>query len=182
MFIGLGAKQNLDGPSGRILSFPANGGATTVEATGLRTSYGLAFWGSHLLATVNGPDQAGKSPDEIVSFEPSGPVVNFGFPKCYGQGGAACSPYPKAFVTFPSHSTPAAIVVKGDVAFVADNGSGDPSYPARSEIVRIDLRTGHANVFWRSPVAHDLTGLAIGPDGDLYANGVVSGKILRFKL
>jgi hypothetical protein len=73
-------------------------------------------------------------------------------------------------------------VVKGDVAYVANYGSSVPQYPARTEIVRVDLRTGHTNVFWRSPVAHDLIGLALGPDGSLYAMLTLSGKVVRFHL
>jgi hypothetical protein len=181
LFIGTGAVGD-QGPPGHILSFAPTGGTPTVEATGLRTDLGLAFWGPHLLITVNGPDVAANSPDELQSFEPGGHVVDFGFPKCYGQGGAACAGVPAPVVKFPSHSTPEGVVVKDDVAYVADYGSSVPQYPEATEIVRVDLKTGHVNVFWRSPVKGDLIGLALGPDGALYATLLVSGKVLRFDL
>jgi glucose/arabinose dehydrogenase len=181
LFIGTGALGD-QGPAGHILSFAPSGGTPAVEASGLRTDLGLAFWGPHLLITVNGPDLAGNSPDELQSFEPGGPVVNFGFPKCYGQGGAACAGFPAPLVKFPSHSTPEGIVVKDDVAYIADYGSSLPQYPAATEILRVDLRTGHVNVFWRSPVKGDLIGLALGPDGNLYVPLTISGKVLRFDL
>ena len=65
---------------------------------------------------------------------------------------------------------------------MAEYGSSVPHSPAATQIVRIDLRTGHVNVFWRSPVPHDLIGLALGPDGDLYAMLTLSGKVVRFPL
>ena len=181
LFIGTGAVGD-QGPAGRILSFPPSGGTPTVAATGLRTDLGLAFWGRRLLITVNGPDVAAKSPDELQSFEPGGRVVDFGFPKCYGQGGPACAGFPAPLVKFRSHSTPEGVVVKHDVAYVADYGSSLPKAAADTEIVRVDLKTGHVNVFWRSPVKGDLIGLALGPDGNLYAPLTVSGKVVRFDL
>jgi glucose/arabinose dehydrogenase len=181
LFIGTGALGD-QGPAGHILSFAPGGGTPTTEANGLRTDLGLAFWGRRLLITVNGPDTAANSPDELQSFEPGGQVVNFGFPKCYGQGGSACAGVPAPLVKFPSHSTPEGIVVKDGVAYVADYGSSVPKYPTPTGIVRVDLRTGHTNMFWRSPVAHDLIGLALGADGNLYAMLTLSGKVVRFPL
>jgi glucose/arabinose dehydrogenase len=181
LFIGTGALGD-QGPAGHILSFAPAGGTTTTEANGLRTDFGLAFWGPHLLTTVNGPDTAANSPDELQSFVPAGKAVDFGYPKCYGQGGSACAGFPAPLVKFPSHSTPEGIVVKGDVAYVADYGSSQPKYPAGTGIVRVDLRTGHTNVFWHSPVQHDLIGIALGPDGKLYAMLTLSGKVVRFDL
>jgi glucose/arabinose dehydrogenase len=181
LFIGTGALGD-QGPAGHILSFAPSGGTPTTEASGLRTDLGLAFWGRRLLITVNGPDTAANSPDELQSFEPGTKVVDFGFPKCYGQGGSACAGVPAPLVKFPSHSTPEGIAVKGDVAYVADYGSSVPKYPAPTGIVRVDLRTGHTNLFWRSPVPHDLIGLALGTDGNLYAMLTLSGKVVRFPL
>jgi len=181
LFIGTGALGD-QGPPGRILAFAPSGGTPATEATGLRTSFGLAFWGRRLLITVNGPDVASYSPDGLQSFEPGDHQVDFGFPKCYGQGGPACAGFPVPLVTLPSHSTPEGVAVKDDVAYIADYGSTVPQHPAATEILRVDLRTGHVNVFWRSPVRGDLIGLALGPDGNLYVPLTVSGKVLRFDL
>lgn len=182
LFIGLGALADHSGPPARVLSFSPSGGRPVVEATGLRTAFGLAFWGRNLLVTDNGPDHAGPVPDQLFAFVPGGPVVNFGFPKCYGQGGSACAGFPAPLVTFPAHSSPEGIAVKGDVAFVADTGTSIVPSPAASEIVRVDLRTKRRTVFWRAPHEVDLVGVAIGPDGDLYATLLVSGQVMRFGL
>ena len=182
LFVGLGAQGDHSGPPGNVVSFSPSGGAPVVEATGLRTAFGLAFWGQHLLVTDNGADHVSPSPDQLFAFEPGGTVVNFGFPKCYGQGGPACAGFPAPLATFPAHSSPEGIAVKGDVAFVADTGTSIVPAPAPSAIVRVDLRTGRHTIFWRAPHEVDLVGIAIGPDGDLYATLLVSGEVVRFGL
>ncbi|HME04830.1 MAG TPA: hypothetical protein VKG38_17535 [Solirubrobacteraceae bacterium] len=183
LYVGLGASKDHSGAPGSVVSFSPSGGAYRTEATGVRTAFGLAFWGPQLLVTDNGPDEVGpNAPDQLLAFDPTGPVVNFGFPACYGQGGAACAGFKPPLATFPAHSSPAGIAVKGDVAFVADVGSAVPDSSAPSAIRRIDLRTGQQNIFWRSPVKHDVVGLAIGPEGDLFATLAISGEVVRFHL
>ena len=182
LFVGTGALEDHSGPPAQVVSFAQSGGPTVSEATGLRTSFGLAFWGRHLLVTDNGPDQVRQSPDQLFAFDPRGPVVNFGFPTCYGQGGSHCTGFPAPLATFPSHASPEGIAVKGDVAFVADQGSSVVQTPAPSAIVRVDLTTGRKTVFWRAPRQHDLVGIAIGPDGSLYATLLVSGQVVRLGL
>ena len=85
-------------------------------------------------------------------------------------------------VKFAAHATPTTVVVKGDVAFVVENGSSFAKNPSGSDVQRVDLRTGRHTVFWRSPVKHDPVGAAIGPDGNLYVSLYASGKIIRFHL
>ena len=61
---------------------------------------------------------------------------------------------------FPAHSSPDGVALKGNIAFVAENGSALVQNPTGGDIVRVDLRTGRENVFWRSPVKHDPLGVA----------------------
>ena len=178
----LGAAGDHSGPPGNIVSVSTSGGTPTVVATGIGDVFGLAFWGQRLLVTLPGPHIPEAPPSRLQSFAPGGQVVDFGFPKCYGQEGSACAPYPAPLAILPAHSAPTSVVVKGDVAYVAENGSSTPGYPVSSQIERVDLRTGDVNVFWRSPVAHDLVDLALGPDGNLYAALFVSGKVVRLDL
>ncbi len=183
LYAGLGALADHSGPSGRIISFAPSGGAPVLEATGVRTAYGLAFWGRQLLVTDNGPDEVSPAaPDQLLAFEPAGAVVNFGFPKCYGQGGSACAGIKAPLTSFPAHTAPAGVAVKGDIAYVAGVGSAVPGSSVPSAITAVDLRSGKQTTFWRSPVNHDTVGVAIGPEGDLYATLAVSGKVVRFKL
>jgi len=183
LYIGVGAVGDR-GPSGSVLSFAPDGGNPVVKATGLRSPFGLAFYGRLLLVTDTGRDDLGpfRPPEELNEFNPAGPVVNFGFPGCYGQGGQACAGMRPPLATFGAHASPAGVAVKGDVAFVVENGSSFVQNPTGSDIQRVDLRTGQHTVFWRSPVKHDPVGAAIGPDGNLYVTLLASGKIVRFTL
>jgi glucose/arabinose dehydrogenase len=184
LYIGVGAVGDHSGPPGSVLSFAPDGGSPVVRATGLRSPFGLAFYGRLLLVTDTGRDDLGpfRPPEELNEFDPAGPVVNFGFPGCYDQGGPACAGTRPPLVTFAAHSTPAAVAVKGDVAFVVLNGSSFLQNPSGSDVQRVDLRTGQNTVFWRSPVKHDPLGAAIGTDGNLYITLFASGEILEFKL
>jgi glucose/arabinose dehydrogenase len=184
LFVGVGSLADNGGRPGRVLSFAPSGGTPVVEATGLRSAFGLAFDGERLLVTDNGRDDLGpKRPrDELNAFEPAGPLVDFGFPGCYDQGGKACEGSEAPFVKFLPHASPAGIGVKGDVAYVAENGSSFASTPSGRDVQRVDLRSGQHSVFWRSPVKFDPLGVAIGPDGDLYLTLYASGKVVRFDL
>ena len=184
LYIGTGAVGDHSGPPGDVLSFAPDAGNPVVKATGVRSAFGLAFYGRLLLVTDTGRDDLGpyRPPEKLNEFNPAGPVVNFGFPGCYGQGGTACAGTRPPLATFGAHATPCAVAVKGDVAFVAEIGSSYPQNPTGSDIQRVDLRTGQHTVFWRSPVKHDPVGAAIGPDGNLYVTLFASGTILEFKL
>jgi hypothetical protein len=182
LYTGLGAAEDHSGPPGHIVSFSPNGGKSVVVATGVGNIFGLAFWGQRLLVTMPGPNDIASPPARLLAFTPGARLVNFGFPTCYGQASPVCTAYPAPLARFAAHSAPTSVVVKGDVAFVAENGSATPGYSVPSQIERVDLRTGRVNVFWRSPILHDLVGLALGPDGNLYATLLVSGKVVRFDL
>lgn len=184
LYIGVGAVGDHSGPSGSVLSFAPDGGNPVVKATGLRSAFGLAFYGRLLLVTDTGRDNLGpfRPPEKLYEFNPAGPVVDFGFPGCYGQGGPACAGTRPPLARFGAHATPAAVAVKGDVAFVVENGSSFLQNPTGSDVQRVDLRTGQHTVFWRSPVKHDPVGAAIGPDGNLYITLIASGEIIRFTL
>jgi len=184
LYIGVGAANDHSGPPGRVLSFAPDGGSPVVKATGLTSGFGLAFYGRLLLVTDSGRDDLGpfRPPEKLNEFDPAGPVVDFGAPECYGQGGAACAGTRPPLVKFGAHATPTAVAVKGDVAYVVENGSSFPQNPTGSDIQRVDLRTGQHTVFWRSPVKHDPVGGAIGPDGNLYVTLFASGEIVRFTL
>jgi glucose/arabinose dehydrogenase len=185
VYLGVPASHDKGGQAGRILSIAPGEAKPVVEATGLNSTFGLAFDGGRLLVTDNGRDDLGPSrpPDELDTFDPSGSVVDFGYPACYGQGGSACAGTRGPFVRFLPHASPAGIAVAGDTAYVAENGAiVKTAKPAGSDIQRVDLRTGRTSVFWRSPVKHDPTSAAIGPDGNLYATLYASGKVVRFDL
>jgi glucose/arabinose dehydrogenase len=184
LYIGVGAVGDHSGPPGSVLSFAPDSGKPVVKATGLRSAFGVAFYGQLLLVSDTGRDDLGpfRPPEKLNEFNPAGQVVNFGFPGCYDQGGTACAGTRPPLARFAAHATPTAVAVKGDVAFVVENGSSFSQNPTGSDIQRVDLRTGQHTVFWRSPVKHDPVGAAIGPDGNLYITLIASGEIIRFPL
>ena len=184
LFVKAGSVTASGEPAGRVLSFAPGGHRPRVEATGLNSEYGLAFAGSRLLVTDTGRNDLGpfRPNEEVNVFDPSGPVVDFGYPGCYGQDGKACAGTREPLASLPPHAASAGIAVAGDVAYVAQNGSAFEENPTGSDVVRVDLRTGDHTVFWRSPVKHDPLGAVIGPDGDLYVTLYVSGNVVRFDL
>ena len=184
LYVKAGSVTAMGKPAGRVLSFAPDDHKTKVEATGLNSEYGLAFAGQRLIVTDTGRNDLGphRPNEEVDAFDPSGPVVDFGFPRCYGQGGPACEGTRKPLASLPPHAASTGIAVVGDVAYVAQNGSAFEENPTGSDVVRVNLRTGRYSVLWRSPVAHDPLGAAIGPDGDLYVTLYVSGKVVRFDL
>jgi glucose/arabinose dehydrogenase len=184
LFVKAGSVTAMGRPAGRILSFAPGDHRAKVEATGLNSEYGLAFAGQRLVVTDTGRNDLGpfRPNEEVNAFDPSGPVVDFGFPNCYGQGGRACAGTREPLASLPAHAASAGIAVAGEVAYVAENGSAFEENPTGSDVVRVDLRTGRDSVLWRSPVKHDPLGAAIGPDGDLYVTLYASGKVVRFDL
>jgi glucose/arabinose dehydrogenase len=178
LYVGVGSTFDDHGRPGRVLSWMPGTHTARLEATGLRNPYGLAFHGSQLLVTDNGQDRLGPMhpPEELNVFDPSGPVADFGFPRCAPSCAGAIAP----IVRFPAHASTDGLAVKGDFAYVAENGSTVRDHPVGSDVQRVNLRTRNRTRIWKSPVQHDPLGAAIGPDGDLYVTLFVSGEVVRF--
>jgi glucose/arabinose dehydrogenase len=178
LYVGVGSTFDNHGRPGRVVSWEPGGHTPRLEATGLRNPYGLAFHGADLLVTDNGRDDLGETrpPDELDAFDPAGGVADFGFPRC----SPACSGKRAPLATFPAHASSDGLAVKGDVAYVAQNGSTIRKHPVGNDVQRVNLRTGTRTRVWKSPVAHDPLGAAIGPDGRLYVTLFVSGKVVRW--
>jgi glucose/arabinose dehydrogenase len=181
LYVGVGSTFDNHGRPGRVVSWVPGKHTPRLEATGLRNPYGLAFRGAQLLVTDNGRDDLGETrpPDELDAFDPSGPLVGFGFPRCSGRLGQ-CSGSVAPVATFPAHASTDGLAVKGDAAYVAQNGSTIRRHPVGDDVQRVDLATGRRTRLWKSPVEHDPLGAAIGPDGRLYVTLFLSGKVVSF--
>jgi glucose/arabinose dehydrogenase len=199
LYLGVGSQTDSGrptrSPSAAIVSFRPRGGGFRVEATGLRNPYGLAFapGGRRLLVSEHGRDDLGlrAPPDEVNLVRPSGRARWYGFPECWGQGGAACRGAVAPLVRLAPHSAPGAIAVArrfgrwGPTAFVTRFGSTFRANPTGGDVVRVSLaRLGRRRT---APVARFATGFghqeplgaAIGPGGALYVSLWKSGRIVR---
>ena len=182
LFVGVGSPRDDRGLSGRVFSFNPRTGRKKLEARGLRNPYGLAWWGRRLLVTDNGRDDLGltRPPEELNVFDPAGPVARFGFPDCYGQGGPACRNTRPPLVRFPAHASTDGLAVRGDFAYVAQNGSSFAANPTGNDVQCVNLRTRKRRRLWKAPVSHDPLGAAIGPDQRLYVTLFRSGRVVSF--
>jgi glucose/arabinose dehydrogenase len=180
LYVGVGSTFDNHGRPGRVVSFKPGRHTPRLEATGLRNPYGLAFHGAGLLVTDNGRDDLGETrpPEELDAFDPTGPVADFGFPRCSPSCAGAIAP----IATLPAHASTDGLAVKGDFAYVAQNGSTIRRHAVGNDVQRIDLSTGRRTRIWKSPVEHDPLGAAIGPDGDLYVTLFLSGRVVRLNV
>ena len=197
IYVGVGSVYDNKGTPGRIVSFRPGGAGLRIEATGLRNPYGLAFvpGTNRLLVTDNGRDDLGISrpPEELDAFDVSSGIPDFGFPGCYGQGGAACAGKVAPIATFAPHASSDGLAItrhwgkRGLTAFVAENGSSF-SNNTGSDVRIVSLRTGGATasqtLFASGFRTHDPLGAAIGPDGALYVtlfrSGSAGPSVVRF--
>ena len=194
LYVGVGSQGDASGFPGRIVSFRPDGSGLQREAVGLRNPYGLAFvpGTSRLLVTDNGRDDLGafRPPEELNVFDVLGGTVDFGWPRCYGQGGPSCRGKVGTLLDLPAHASSVGIGVTGDwaggglTAFVAQNGSSFSENPTGSDIriVRLGPRaeTATQRRFASGFRQHDPLGAAFGPDGAVYVTLFVSGRVVRF--
>jgi glucose/arabinose dehydrogenase len=95
-----------------IVSFRTDGTRLTTFARGIRAAYGLAFvpGTSTLLATMNQRDDLGqKTPGDWLAVVSRGD--DWGFPACYGQGGASCRGVPAPIAVLDKHAAAGGVTV-----------------------------------------------------------------------
>lgn len=202
LYVGIGSRfDDVASPerlSATVISFDpdARPAVPRIEARGLRNPYGLAFvpGTADLLVTENGRDDLGltRPPDEVNLVRTTGPAPHFGFPACWGQGGAPCRGRTGALVKTHPHASTDGIAVAsrfgafGLSAFVANNGSTLFDDPPTTNVQRIALTPVPGGYRARLvPFAsgfrsYDPLGLALGPDGALYLTLWLSGRVVRF--
>src|SRR3954451_5473448 len=199
LYLGIGSESDHDPSSselaGTVISFRPRGGGLRVEARGLRNPYGLAVapGGRRLLVSEHGRDDLGlhSPPDELNLVALRGRARWYGFPTCWGQGGAPCRGAVAPLARLAPHSAPGAVVVArrfgrwGPSAFVTRFGSTFRANPTGGDVVRVSLaRAGRRR---SAPVQRFATGFghqeplgaALGPDGALYVSLWKSGRVVR---
>ena len=198
LYLGVGSRGDTRAgapPSASVVSFRPGGGGLRVEARGLRNPYGLAFipGTSDLLVSDHGRDDLGlrSPPEELNVFDVEAPVPHFGFPRCWGQGGAACRGTRLALARLPPHAAPGGVAVvsgsggSGPTAFVAEFGSSFDANPTGGRLVRVGLTrrgggwtAGRVRGVRRFGRQNPL-GVAAGPGGAVHLTLWRSGKVVR---
>src|SRR5829696_4446105 len=198
LYLGIGSESDHEPSSaelaGTVISFRPGGRGLRLEARGLRNPYGLAVApGGRLLVSEHGRDDLGlhDPPDELNLVQPRGRARWFGFPTCWGQGGAPCRGAVAPFARLAPHSAPGAVAVArrfgrwGPSAFVTRFGSTFRENPTGGDIVRVSLarlgrrRTAPVQRFATGFGHQEPLGAALGPGGALYIGLWQSGRIVR---
>ncbi len=95
-----------------IVSFRPDGSDLRIYARRIRAAYGLAFYPgtSDLFASMNQRDDLGaKTPGDWLAFVRQGD--DWGFPACYGQGGAACEGVPSPVGVLDTHAAAGSVSI-----------------------------------------------------------------------
>jgi glucose/arabinose dehydrogenase len=105
--------------SASIVSFRPDGSDVRVYAKDVRAAFGLAYYRGRLVASMNQRDDLGaRTPGDWLSFVRPGD--DWRFPRCYGQGGAACAGVPAPIAVLDKHAAAGAVAVLGKAALVPE--------------------------------------------------------------
>jgi glucose/arabinose dehydrogenase len=167
-----------------IVSFRRDGSDLRVYARRIRAAFGLAYYPgtSDLFVTMNQRDDLGaRTPGDWLAVVRQG--QSWGFPACYGQGGAACKGVPKPVAVLGKHAA------AGGIAIVTGQlGSAAGTWALVAEwqlgvVQRVELtRSGSA---YTGSVSRFLAGLKnplpliVTRDGALLVGDWSTGTIYR---
>jgi glucose/arabinose dehydrogenase len=170
--------------SGAIVSFKPDGSDVRFYARRLRAGYGMAYYPgtSDLLVSMNQRNDLGAStPGDWLALVRDG--ESWGFPACYGQGGAACSGVPGPLAVLDKHAA------AGGLAVVTGGLGGDVGNAALvsewqlGKVQRVELtRKGSGYTGTVSPFLSGLKNplaLATTSDGAVLVGDWGSGTIYR---
>jgi glucose/arabinose dehydrogenase len=141
-----------------IVSFRPDGSDARILAKAVRAGYGLAYYPgtSDLFVSMNQRNDLGaRTPGDWLAVVRHG--QNWGFPKCYGQGGTVCRGVPAPVAVLDKHAAAGGVAIVtgslgesvGDAALVAEWSLG--------KVERVELtRSGST---YKGTTAAFLTGL-----------------------
>jgi glucose/arabinose dehydrogenase len=173
--------------SGAVVSFLPDGTDLRVDAGGIRAPIGLMYFPGtdKLFVTMNQRDDLGdQTPGDWLSIVQQGQA--WGFPDCYGQGGAACAGKPGPVAELDAHAAVSGVaIVTGEVSAT----TGTAALVAEWETGKVQrVALGADSSSTGAGAASDLTGvyltgmknpfgLVLGPDHGLYAGDWATGTI-----
>lgn len=162
--------------SAAVVSFLPDGTDLRVDAKGIRAPIGLTYFPgtSDLFVTMNQRDDlSDQTPGDLLAVVRSGQA--WGFPDCYGQGGAVCAGVPAPIASLDKHAAVSGVAIFKGNAIVAE-WSG-------AKVQQVTLtKTGST---YTGTVTPFLTGLKnpvpvlLGPDNALYVGDWTTGTIYR---
>lgn len=164
--------------AGAIVSFRPDGTGLRTYATGIRAPFGLAFvpGSGRLLATMNQRDDLGATtPGDWLAVVRPG--QDWGFPGCYGQGGATCQNVPKPLAVLDPHAAAGGVAVVTGRLGSAIGRSAIVAEWQRSKVVRVALPSGTVSTFvtgLRNPLPVAVTG-----SGDVLVGDWGTGVVYR---
>lgn len=126
--------------SGSIVSFRANGSDLRLYAGRIRAPFGLAYFPgtSDLFVTMNQQDNLGsRTPGDWLAVVREG--QSWGFPDCYGQGGAACAGVPAPVAVLDKHAAVGGVaIVTGQLGAALGTSAIVPEWE-QSKVQRVAL-------------------------------------------
>jgi glucose/arabinose dehydrogenase len=170
--------------SGAIVTFRPDGGDLRMYARRIRAPFGLAYFPgtSDLLVSMNQRDDLGaRTPGDWLALVRAD--ESWGFPGCYGQGGAACTGVPRPIAVLDKHAAAGGVtIVTGELAAGVGTAALVTEW-ARGKVLRVALtRTGSS---YTGTITPFLTGvknplaLALAPDRSLLVGDWATGTIYR---
>jgi glucose/arabinose dehydrogenase len=123
--------------SGSIVSFRTDGRGLRLYAARIRAPVGLTYYPgtTDLFVTMNQRDDLGaRTPGDWLAVVRQG--QSWGFPQCYGQGGAACAGVPKPVAALDPHAAVGSVVIVAATPSSRESGSaaGSPTAVATSKL------------------------------------------------
>jgi glucose/arabinose dehydrogenase len=168
--------------SASVVSFAPDGTDLRVEASGIRAPVGLAYFPgtSHLYVTMNQRDKLGaRTPGDWLAVVRRG--QRWGFPACYGQGGAVCTGVASPTAILDRHAAASGVaIVTGQLGTRVGTAAVVAEW-TKASVLRVRLRrdgsraTGEAQPF--------LTGfknpepVLMRADGTLLVGDWTTGKV-----
>ena len=170
--------------SGSIVSFRPNGGGLRLYAARVRAPVGLAYLPgtSDLFATINQRDDLGsRTPGDWLAQIEEG--QSWGFPGCWGQGGAVCAGVPHPVAVLDEHAAVGGVAITtGQLGSAIGTSAIVPEWNV-AKVQRVALSRSAGG--YRGTVSPFITGIAhplavlLAPDGSLLLGDWATGRIYR---
>lgn len=162
--------------SGAVISFLPDGRDVQVDAKAIRAPIGLAYVSgtNDLLVTMNQRDDLGdNTPGDWLSFVAHG--QSWGFPDCYGQGGAACTNVPAPVAVLDKHAAVSGVTIWNGDAVVAEWTTG--------KVLRVALTKTESGYTGKVSTLIDgisnPVGVAVSPSNALFVGDWDSGTVFE---